>query len=90
MSKANDPHLVSAVPAERQQTLSRRYDFASYAETRNFLDRLADLSKRDSYYPDVSFGKLYVNVSIDGEGQAALNERKSSFIADMAALAPSK
>ena len=83
MSKASDPPIV---PPERQQPLNRRFEFASYAETRQFLDQMADLSKREGYYPDVSFGKTYVNVSIDGEGQAALKERQSIFIAEMEAL----
>ena len=90
MSKANDPNLLPVVPVERAQPLNRRYDFASYAQTRDFLDQMADLSKREDYYPNVSFGKTYVNVSIDGEGQAALHQRNSSFIADMDALASAK
>ncbi|HET9112471.1 MAG TPA: hypothetical protein VFN66_01225 [Burkholderiales bacterium] len=82
----------AAVPAsqERIAQFNQRFDFGSYAETRQFLDDLAELSKREAYYPDVSFGKTYANVSIDGEGQAALLERKSTFIADMRALTAKK
>ena len=50
------------------------------------MDQLADLSKREGYYPDINFGKTYANVSIDSEGQAALRERNSSFVDDMQAL----
>jgi hypothetical protein len=35
----------------------------------------------------VSFGKTYVNISIDAEGRAALAERNSSFMGEMEALA---
>ena len=87
MSKASDPHRV---PPVRQQPLNRRYEFSGYAETRDFLDQMADLSKREDYYPNVSFGKTYVNISIDDEGQTALQQRKSTFIADMDALASPK
>ena len=48
---------------------------------------MADLSRREDYYPNVSFGKTYVNISIDAEGQAALAERNSSFTSEMEALA---
>ena len=82
MSNAKD-----SKPQTYQPPLNRRFEFASYAGTRQFLDQMADLSKREDYYPDVSFGKTYVNVSIDGEGQAALSERKSTFIAELEALA---
>ncbi len=85
MSDANDPNAAPAAP--RLPTLNRRFDFGSYAETRHFLDQMADLSQREDYYPNLSFGKTYVNVSIDDEGQAALNQRKSTFVSEMEALA---
>ncbi|MHB8389381.1 MAG: hypothetical protein ACYDBH_07335 [Acidobacteriaceae bacterium] len=87
MSDANDPNAAPPVPRERLPTLNRRFEFGSYAETRRFLDQMADLSRREGYYPDVSFGKTYVNISIDAEGQAALAERNSSFNSEMEALA---
>ncbi|MHB8167731.1 MAG: 4a-hydroxytetrahydrobiopterin dehydratase [Sulfuricella sp.] len=87
MSDDYEPNAAPSAPQERLPTLSRRFDFGSYAETRQFLDQLADLSKREDYYPNVSFGKTYANVSIDGEGLAALSERKSAFISEMEALA---
>jgi 4a-hydroxytetrahydrobiopterin dehydratase len=87
MSNDYDPNTAPAEPQERQPPLNRRFDFGSYAETRQFLDQLADLSKREDYYPNVSFGKNYANISIDGEGQVALSERKSTFITEMEALA---
>ncbi len=86
MSQENEITAVAASAQERVAQFNQRFDFGSYAETRDFLDRLADLSKRENYYPNISFGKTYVNVSIDGEDQTALNERKSTFISEMKAL----
>ncbi len=76
-----------SVPQERLPALNRRFDFGSYVEMRHFLDQMADLSKRENYYPNVSFGKTYANISIDAEDQATLGERNSSFISAMEALA---
>jgi len=87
MSKENEITAVVVGAQERVPPFNQRFDFGSYGETRLFLDQMADLSKREGYYPDVSFGKTYVNISIDGAGQADLSERKSGFIADMQALA---
>ncbi|MEY2333843.1 hypothetical protein [Acidithiobacillus ferrianus] len=87
MNDVNDPNAIPSAPQERLLTRNWRFDFASYAETRRFLDRLADLSRREHYYPNVSFGKTYVNIGIDAEGQTALAERNSSFTSDMEALA---
>lgn len=87
MSKTSEKETVAASAQPRVATFNQRFDFGSYTQTRHFLDELADLSKREDYYPDVSFGKTYVNISIDGDGQADLSERKSGFIADMQDLA---
>lgn len=44
--------------------MTKRFEFASYAQTRGFLDLLAELSKRTGYYPDLNFGKTYASVNI--------------------------
>lgn len=55
---------------ERPPLMTRRYEFATYAETRKFLDDLAVLSERTGYFPDLNFGKTYVNVSIAPRDEA--------------------
>lgn len=75
----------NTTPAERKATLNWRFDFGSYAETRSFLDQLADLSKHENFYPNINFGKTYVNISIDAEGQTTLGEREAAFIEAMKA-----
>ena len=86
MTQPKDANTDTATPA-RQPTLNWRFEFATYGATRDFLDLLADLSKRDDYYPNINFGKTYVNVSIDAEGQAALGAREAAFVAEMKAHA---
>ncbi len=86
MSSATEKDAVAS-GQEYVKTLTQRFDFGSYGQTRKFLDDLADLSKRENYYPDVSFGKIYANISIDSEGQTSLRESNSSFIVDMQVLA---
>jgi len=87
MNMAEDKNAVAAPGLKRVAPINQRFEFGSYSQTRQFLDQLADLSKAEDYYPDTSFGKTYVNISIDSDGQATLHERNSSFIADMRALA---
>jgi 4a-hydroxytetrahydrobiopterin dehydratase len=50
-------------------TLSQRYEFENYAATRRFLDDVAKLSEQTQLYPNLSFGKNYVGVTIDANGQ---------------------
>ena len=55
---------------QRPPLMTRRFDFASYAETRQFLDDLAGLSERSGYFPDLNFGKTHVNVSVAPRGES--------------------
>lgn len=64
----------------RPLCLERRYEFDSYMELRDFLDRAAELSERDGLYPDMGFGKDYVNVTIYAEeGSSALQPHQHRF-----------
>lgn len=49
--------------------LSRRFEFGSYAETRRFLDGVARLAEAAQHYPNISFGKTYVSVTLDADGK---------------------
>jgi len=49
--------------------LSRRFEFETYAETRRFLDGVAKVSEEAKHYPNLSFGKTYVSVTIDADGK---------------------
>jgi pterin-4a-carbinolamine dehydratase len=51
-------------------SLFRRYEFAAYSQTREFLDRLALLSEETRLYPDLGFGRTHVNVTIHASGGA--------------------
>ena len=48
----------------RPECLEKRFEFESYEKTRDFLDALGDLSEKVSRFPDISFGKTYVNITI--------------------------
>ena len=48
----------------RPARLERRYEFDDYQSLRDFLDRAADLSEREGHYPDMGFGRDYVNMTI--------------------------
>ncbi|MFN5195637.1 MAG: 4a-hydroxytetrahydrobiopterin dehydratase [Cyanobacteriota bacterium] len=57
--------------ADRPQSLERRIEFDAYADTRAFLERLNDLCEARQRFPDISFGRTYVNLTLrpepDGE-----------------------
>ena len=55
--------------------LERRYEFKSYHELSDFLDAAAEVSEREGLYPDMGFGKDYVNITIHVEdGESELGE----------------
>ncbi len=74
-------------PVVRPPSLFRRYEFASYEETRAFLDRLAALSETTGLYPDLGFGKTYVNVTIHGEAGAMPGAASVAFASHVTELA---
>jgi pterin-4a-carbinolamine dehydratase len=57
-------------PVTSPPSLFRRFEFACYAETREFLDRLTLISEESRIYPDLGFGKTFVNVTLRGEDGA--------------------
>ena len=67
------PDDTNPVPDWQRQDLppilTRRFEFESYAETRGFLDGIARLSEEAGLYPNLSFGKTYVSVTIDADGK---------------------
>ena len=73
---------------ERPPSLFRRFEFAAYSETRAFLDRLARLSKETGLYPDLSFARTYVNVTVHGSGGAGVGAQEREFAARAEAIAP--
>ena len=56
---------------KRPARLERRVEFDDYEATRDFLDRMAEMSEREQCYPNLSFGRTYVNITLnpvdDGE-----------------------
>lgn len=71
---------------QRPAIMTRRFDFATYADTRKFLDDLSDLSKRVGYYPDLNFSKTHVNVSVASQGDS-LGEPEYAFSAEVDSIA---
>ena len=60
--------------------LERQYQFDNYEELREFLERAADLSESEGYYPDMGFGRDYVNVTIHAEeGEDTLGDNRYQF-----------
>lgn len=51
----------------RPVRLERRYEFENYQALRDFLDRAAELSEREGLYPDMGFGRDYVNMTIHSD-----------------------
>lgn len=72
---------------ERPPSLYRRFEFSAYSDTRVFLDRLAGLSKETGLYPDLSFARTYVNVTVYGADEAAVGAEARTFAARAGAIA---
>jgi pterin-4a-carbinolamine dehydratase len=74
-------------PISNPPSLFCRYEFISYAETREFLDRLTLLSEETRLFPDLGFGKTYVNVTIHGSDGQMPGPQEVEFAGRAACLA---
>lgn len=68
-------------------SLFRRYEFDSYAGTREFLDGLMLLSEETGLFPDLGFGKTHVNVTIHAKDGEMPGAAEVDFAARAARLA---
>ena len=78
---------VGWTEVEKPSSLYRRFEFAAYPEARTFLDRLAGLSKETGLYPDLSFTRTYVNVTVYGQGGETVDAQAREFAARAGVLA---
>jgi pterin-4a-carbinolamine dehydratase len=74
---------------ERPTRLERRLEFKTYGATRDFLDRLGMFSEQQQRFPDISFGRTYVNLTLrpaDQSEGAQLQEDDHAFAAGVDGL----
>ena len=75
----------------RPERLERRYQFVDYESLREFLDQAAALSEREGLYPDMGFGRDYVNMTIHGsEEDNTLGDQQRRLAQELDALAMQK
>jgi 4a-hydroxytetrahydrobiopterin dehydratase len=66
----------------RPDRLERRIEFDDYESTRLFLERLNSLSEQEGRFPDISFGRTYVNLTLRAEGESEpVGEGETAFAA---------
>ena len=64
--------------------LEQRYVFQDYSTLRDFLERAAGLSEREDLFPDMGFGKDYVNITIYAdEGNEKLSDLHHRFAKEL-------
>ena len=74
---------------KRPVCLEKRFEFENYSLTRDFLDKLGDHSEAIQRFPDISFGKTYVNITLrpeSDEADAVLTDADRSFAVEIDAL----
>ena len=68
---------------KRPLCLEKRYEFGGYSILRDFLDQAAELSEREEFFPDMGFGRDYVNVTIHADEESASLTDKQRRFAEM-------
>lgn len=69
---------------KRPARLERRLEFADYEHTRRFLEDAASLSEAEDLYPDLSFGRTYVSITLHADSpDGEVDERLHRFAAEL-------
>ena len=74
---------------QRPVCLEKRFEFQDYSATPDFLDRLGQHSEAAQRFPDISFGRTYVNITLrpDDDGEVTqMSEADDMFAAEIDAL----
>ena len=72
---------------DQPERLERRLEFDDYATTRDFLERLNALCEQQQRFPDISFGRTYVNLTLRAEADhTPIGEPEWGFSAAIDAL----
>ena len=72
---------------DQPERLERRLEFDDYATTRDFLERLNALCEQQQRFPDISFGRTYVNLTLRAEADnTSIGEPEWGFSAAIDAL----
>lgn len=78
---------MSDLWAERKRPvrLERRIEFSEYDQTRDFLDKAADLAENTGYYPDMSFGRTHVSITLSPqkEGVEEIDEELREYASSL-------
>ena len=70
----------------RPDRLERRIEFDDYESTRTFLERLNALAESEGRFPDISFGRTYVNLTLRPDDEQPVGEVDQAFAAAIDAL----
>ena len=70
----------------RPDRLERRIEFDDYESTRSFLERLNALAESEGRFPDISFGRTYVNLTLRPDEEQLVGEVDQAFAAAIDAL----
>jgi 4a-hydroxytetrahydrobiopterin dehydratase len=70
----------------RPERLERRIEFDDYESTRSFLERLNALAESEGRFPDISFGRTYVNLTLRPDEEQPVGEVDQAFAAAIDAL----
>jgi 4a-hydroxytetrahydrobiopterin dehydratase len=71
----------------RPTRLERRVEFPDYEATRRFLEGAEASCKEAGIYPDISFGRTYVNLTLHAESDS-LGDPLHRLAAELDALIP--
>ena len=62
--------------------IEKRFEFEEYSKTSKFMEKIEKLSKEKDIYPNISFGKNFVSLSIFFDNKE-ISDKEKDFSMDI-------
>jgi len=73
---------VMWIERESPVRIEKRFDFEEYSKISKFMEKIDKLCKEKDIYPNISFGKNFVSLSIFLENKK-ISEKEKDFSSDI-------
>ncbi len=68
---------------ESPSRIEKRFEFEQYSKISKFMEKIEKLCKERDIYPNISFGKNFVSISIFLEKEEILLDKEKDFSKDI-------
>ena len=70
----NENNSWSIVTHKNVKKLEKNFQFKNFMNSKNFIDKISEISEKENHHPDISFGWAYAKIIITTHAIEGLSE----------------